>query len=74
MVVQIKTVKVSPGEANTTHVANAARLSQSYLNETMAEASAGGSSDDDSRCLLLALSHDELGVMFDGLADRSSSP
>ena len=27
------------------------------------------SSDDDSRCLLLALSHDELGVIVDGLAD-----
>ena len=27
------------------------------------------SSDDGSRCLLLALSHDELGVIFDGLAD-----
>jgi len=30
---------------------------------------ASGSSNDDSRCLLLALSHDELGVIFDGLAD-----
>ena len=30
---------------------------------------ASGSSDDASRCLLLALSHDELGVIFDGLAD-----
>ena len=27
------------------------------------------SDDDASRCLLLALSHDELGVIFDGLAD-----
>ena len=32
-------------------------------------ASASGSSDDASRCLLLALSHDELGVIVDGLAD-----
>ena len=31
--------------------------------------SASGSSGDGSRCLLLALSHDELGVIFDGLAD-----
>ena len=31
--------------------------------------SASGSSDDASRCLLLALSHDELGVIVDGLAD-----
>ena len=30
---------------------------------------AASSSDDASRCLLLALSHDELGVIFDGLAD-----
>ena len=36
----------------------------------MASASgAASSSDDGSRCLLLALSHDELGVIFDGLAD-----
>ena len=34
----------------------------------MAAASTGGD-EDDSRCLLLALSHDELGVIFDGLAD-----
>jgi len=34
-----------------------------------ARATRGGSSDDDSRCLLLALSHDELGVIVDGLAD-----
>ena len=34
----------------------------------MAEASAGDNSDD-SRCLLLALNHDELGVIVDGLAD-----
>ena len=33
------------------------------------KASASGSSDDASRCLLLALSHDELGVIVDGLAD-----
>ena len=32
-------------------------------------ASASSSSDDDSHCLLLALSHDELGVIVDGLAD-----
>ena len=32
-------------------------------------ASSSSSSDDASRCLLLALSHDELGVIFDGLAD-----
>ena len=32
-------------------------------------ASASGSSDDGSRCLILALSHDELGVIVDGLAD-----
>ena len=31
--------------------------------------SASSNSDDGSRCLLLALSHDELGVIFDGLAD-----
>ena len=31
--------------------------------------SAGGSGDDDSRSLLVALSHDELGVIVDGLAD-----
>ena len=31
--------------------------------------SGSGSSDDASRCLLLALSHDELGVIVDGLAD-----
>ena len=30
---------------------------------------ASSSSDDASRCLLLALSHDELGVIVDGLAD-----
>ena len=30
---------------------------------------AASSSDDDSRCLLLALSHDALGVIVDGLAD-----
>ena len=30
---------------------------------------ASSSSDDASRCLLLALSHDELGVIFDGLAN-----
>ena len=35
----------------------------------MAGASAGGSSDDDSRCLMLVLSHDEAAVIFDGLAD-----
>jgi len=34
-----------------------------------ARASASDSSDDNSRSLLLALSHDELGVIFDGLAD-----
>ena len=34
-----------------------------------ASSSASRSSDDDSRCLLLALSHDELGVIVDGLAD-----
>ena len=34
----------------------------------MAEASAGDNNDD-SRCLLLALNHDELGVIVDGLAD-----
>jgi len=32
-------------------------------------AAASSSSDDASRCLLLALSHDELGVVVDGLAD-----
>jgi len=32
-------------------------------------ASGDASGGDDSRCLLLALSHDELGVIFDGLAD-----
>ena len=32
-------------------------------------ACATSASDDASRCLLLALSHDELGVIFDGLAD-----
>ena len=32
-------------------------------------ATASSSDDDPSRCLLLALSHDELGVIFDGLAD-----
>ena len=32
-------------------------------------ASSSSSSDDASRCLLLALSHDELGVIVDGLAD-----
>ena len=31
--------------------------------------SGSGSGDDASRCLLLALSHDELGVIVDGLAD-----
>jgi len=34
-----------------------------------ASGAAASSSDDASRCLLLALSHDELGVIFDGLAD-----
>ena len=32
-------------------------------------AAASSDNDDDSRSLLLALSHDELGVIFDGLAD-----
>ena len=36
---------------------------------TRSSVAASGSSNDDSRCLLLALSHDELGVIFDGLAD-----
>jgi len=34
-----------------------------------ASRAASSSSDDASRCLLLALSHDELGVIVDGLAD-----
>ena len=34
-----------------------------------ARGAASTTSDDDSRCLLLALSHDELGVIVDGLAD-----
>jgi len=34
-----------------------------------ASRSASSSGDDTSRCLLLALSHDELGVVFDGLAN-----
>jgi len=34
-----------------------------------ASGAASSSSDDASRCLLLALSHDELGVIVDGLAD-----
>jgi len=34
-----------------------------------ASGAASSSEDDASRCLLLALSHDELGVIFDGLAD-----
>ena len=36
---------------------------------TRSASRAAGSSDAASRCLLLALSHDELGVIFDGLAD-----
>ena len=32
-------------------------------------AARSGSGDDDSRSLLIALSHDELGVIVDGLAD-----
>tara|TARA_B110001452_G_scaffold222961_1_gene196018 strand:- start:533 stop:1543 length:1011 start_codon:yes stop_codon:yes gene_type:complete len=35
----------------------------------MTTQSASGSDDEASRCLLLALSHDELGVIVDGLAD-----
>jgi len=42
----------------------AARATRSASRRT-----ASSSSDDASRCLLLALSHDELGVVFDGLAD-----
>jgi len=34
-----------------------------------ASGGASSSSDDESRCLMLALSHDELGVIVDGLAD-----
>ena len=34
-----------------------------------ASGGASSSSDDESRCLMLALSHDELGVIIDGLAD-----
>ena len=34
-----------------------------------AAAAAPAAPDDDPRCLLLVLSHDELGVIFDGLAD-----
>jgi len=36
---------------------------------TSSASRAASSSDDDSGCLLLALSHDELGVIVDGLAD-----
>ena len=36
---------------------------------TRSASGAASSSDDGSRCLLLALSHDELGVIVDGLAD-----
>ena len=36
---------------------------------TRSASGAASSTDDASRCLLLALSHDELGVIFDGLAD-----
>jgi len=36
---------------------------------TRSASGAASSSDDASRCLLLALSHDELGVIVDGLAD-----
>jgi len=36
---------------------------------TRSASRAASSSDDASRCLLLALSHDELGVIVDGLAD-----
>jgi len=36
---------------------------------THSASGAASSSDDGSRCLLLALSHDELGVIVDGLAD-----
>ena len=36
---------------------------------TRSASGAASSSDDASRCLLLALSHDELGVVVDGLAD-----
>jgi len=36
---------------------------------TRSASGVASSSDDDSRCLLLALSHDELGVIVDGLAD-----
>ena len=36
---------------------------------THSASDAASGSDDASRCLLLALSHDELGVIFDGLAD-----
>ena len=36
---------------------------------TRSASRAASSSDKASRCLLLALSHDELGVIFDGLAD-----
>ena len=36
---------------------------------TRSASGAASSSDEDSRCLLLGLSHDELGVIVDGLAD-----
>ena len=36
---------------------------------TLSTSGAASGSDDASRCLLLALSHDELGVIVDGLAD-----
>ena len=36
---------------------------------TRSASGAASSCDDTSRCFLLALSHDELGVVFDGLAD-----
>ena len=36
---------------------------------THSSSGVASSSDDESRCLLLALSHDELGIVVDGLAD-----
>ena len=44
----------------------AARATRSASRKAVSTSSG---SDDASRCLLLALSHDELGVIFDGLAD-----
>ena len=42
---------------------------EDYERSALPSSTSSRSSDDASRCLLLALSHDELGVIVDGLAD-----